>query len=99
MKATLGNLKMKETRYGISWTAEIKATVNNKVIIIPVVNDGKGGVSKICDFTSEQREAVTTLREWANKQLPNDFTPLESIVEFTDENESLQTGLNRLRGI
>tara|TARA_S200002703_G_C3801324_1_gene247680 strand:+ start:2344 stop:2658 length:315 start_codon:yes stop_codon:yes gene_type:complete len=96
INATLKNLRMYETSCGIAWKAEIKTIIHNKEIIIPIENDGRGGISKICDFSAEQRRATATLREWANNHIPNDSTALETICELTDSNELLTMGLIRL---
>ena len=45
INATLKNLRMYETSCGIAWKAEIKTIIHNKEIIIPIENDGRGGIS------------------------------------------------------
>lgn len=90
MNATLKNLSMIETHRGIAWIADL---IVNDEIKLMAENSGCGGSTII----RGDRAVIASLVAWATAELPSDPEPLETIVSFTDENETLSVGLERAK--
>ena len=88
MNATIRNVKTFETRRGIAWSADI---VTESGDIIKADNGGDGG----CTFFRGDKAMLASLNEWAKRALPFDAEALDTIVCYTEENETLLQGLKK----
>lgn len=88
MHATVRNIKTFETRRGIAWSADI---VTESGDVIKADNGGDGG----CTFFRGDKAMLASLNQWAERALPSVVEPLDMIVCYTEENETLLQGLKK----